>query len=262
MAFVIYTTGLYNWGNTELIEFWNSSFCNHVLLQLDVNPESVTIVHYDPMFECPPEKRERFVARTKKMLSEGIVSGGDGSEGVKRLRVNQVFLDEPLPVEALAMDDRPHLIIDCAHIFVYSEDGIPIILDQDQSGTMYPELRVVYPGYLGIEDGNKKNRDLVMSQHFITPEYSYIDLILLCFGKLHTTDDISTTPFNDVAVAVEQAKRKIIAAWRSKYGIVDHEYDNFISIVLTVNKVLGILKESKNKDAFIDRVASSCIALI
>ena len=246
MAFVIYTTGLYNWGNTELIDFWNSTFCNHVLLQLELNPASVKIVHYDPMFECPPEHRALFVARTKKMLSGA----------------NQVFIDEPLPVEAVAMDVRPHLIIDCAHIFVYSENGIPIILNQDQSGTMYPELRVVYPGYLGAEEGNKKNRDLVMSKHFITPDYSYIDLILLCFGKLQTTDGISTTPFNDVAVAVEQAKRKIIAAWRSKYGIVDHEYDTFISIVLTVNKVLGIMWESHNKEDFIDRVASSCIALM
>lgn len=234
MSYIIYTTGIYNWGNLDIIEFWNTHLRDHVIGLLGI-PEK--IVHYDPM-----------MSDTGQSLAKP-----ENIRLVKSILRKEPFIPEPLPVEALVFDQRPHLIIDCAHIFQYNEQGIPVY-----NGMLYKTLNVIYPGYLGTEPDNKKNRDLAMSRHFI----DYIKLIVRCFGKLTVNyEGICWYPFEDVAEAVKEAKKKIVVEWRKRYGRAGDEYDVFISENLTVNKVLEILSKSNSKPDFIDRVTAHAASL-
>jgi len=242
MSFLIYTTGIDNYGNPGIIEFWKNQMRADILRKLRLHPDDVRIVHFDPMM------RNSAASKKARALAHNATLAPD------------TFRPEPLPMSVGA---KPDLIIDFAHIFSYTSQGIPLL-----EGRPYPDLNVVYGGYVGDDIGdNLRNRQLTLSDKFLYMEdgqiKTYRDLIVRCFGSL-TVDEGEEVryPFNSVSVAVDEAKRRIITRWREVHGRAGDEYDEFIRTNLTLDVVMILLEVTQSRADFIDHVVTFINELI
>lgn len=244
--YIIYTTGIDNWGHPAIINFWKHSMLPHILDLLGKTRSQVSIVHYDPLMETPPQHKAAQAKRDSELLAP------------------DTFFAEPLPLYAIDQDELhydSHLIIDFAHLFYYDIEGIPVLVEGSQAGdqlrTDYPRLKVVYPGYVGEGNENQKHRDLAMSLYFLLPAknnyITYIDLIANRIG-LDTIDGLTAYPFETVAAAVNEAKKSIILEWRHLKGPAGPKYDDFIRDTLTIDVVMSILYSSSTREEFVDIV--------
>lgn len=121
-VFHIYTTGIVNWGNNlnredrhNLIRSWVVSTRNNMIERVPSNFR-ISIHHYDPLYgdsNKPIGEPDR--TRIITQVNDDLVEQDRQHPRV----VNVEFLDQPLNLEVLKQIQRPHLIVDLAHIFLY-----------------------------------------------------------------------------------------------------------------------------------------------
>jgi hypothetical protein len=253
----IYTTGIADWGNMGIIEFWETRMFGHILAQVkplvDIGFISdIKVRHYDPLISITGRNREV----KKQQYIDRLSAYSDGQD--------TIFIDDYLPVDKIMRAHDVHLIIDFAHIFHYNPVGFPML-----NGVVKPGLTVVYSGYVGDnEHGNQKNIQLALSDKFIYLDRygeikTYVNLIVECFGTLDVKlnpglPSDSIYPFDDVAEAVTVAKKSISTQWRARFKRVDDRYDDYIHTILTINAVMEVLVASRSKQDFIQNIITLC----
>lgn len=181
--FYIYTTGITNWNNENLITYWIEHIRQLVISKIPPGYSNITIIHYDPVLDHNDKKSMLdYTQKYNNILSKYTHS---------RIEY-EIFVQDYFPIDMITSDMyNSHIIIDFAHIFQYVTRGEVKLHDRniELSRQRTLKLHSVYLGYLGEEQRTENgfiNRSIAKIQSNKFPFYidngvvtTYIDHLII-----------------------------------------------------------------------------------
>ena len=242
-TFYIYTTGIADWCNLEkTLKYWEDKLCSHVCSLLPQRFTKIEIVHSDILcvfngiMSITNEKKNQVILDINSRLQ---------LEYTRDSRiVSSIFYSTPLNVF-----ERPHIIIDFAHIYN--------ILD--------PNLNIIYLGYVGEEQIIEYN----MCSRYINNFFKVNDdnTVTTYINKLSDENRFSPLykdyPSDNIRNIMKKIRIKLGLIYKNKYG----NYDLFDSIFNESNteihsKMVSIIMDNimnteNNEDTIVNIVISN-----
>jgi hypothetical protein len=195
-VFTVYTTGIADWGNLNLIKLWHSEIKPLILSKI-LPAYNIKIIHYDPLKGISTELLD---GATQNNFYNYVFD-----DNIMRLHKNEEFHEEYFPIRDIPGDT--HIIVDFAHIFEYTNRpgevfvSDPKLSQQEKMRRQRIKLHSIYLGYLGRSDNkngipvkNILNIKSLVFPFYITPTrrlFTYIDHMIIhqqSFDTLYPND--------------------------------------------------------------------------
>lgn len=139
--FYIYTTGIGEWGDlTKASNSW-IKFLRQQLLSIIPEKFNINIIHYDPLIYEGDNIHD--IDKVIEDINIQVITSDIEIERIKESK----FISTILNINNIKRD-KPHLLLDLAHIFTYPKyKNIELLIDGNS--TLYSDINCVYPGYCG-----------------------------------------------------------------------------------------------------------------
>lgn len=122
-VFYIYTTGIGDWTNTNVINIWKKCRFRHIMSLIPYKFKMIIIEHYDPFIDPDNEKYSN--DKTKAILEkiDEVLKEQDLETSNKEIKTEQSFIRNFFNYENIDKS-RPYIILDFANIFNYNYNYI------------------------------------------------------------------------------------------------------------------------------------------
>jgi hypothetical protein len=147
--FTIYTTGLYDSSNKNLINLWNSDVRDNIISLIPENFR-IKFIHYDPLVVWNNDK-----AKFEKIENQGTITTIKSEledilqkKDMENNRVTEsIFTNEYFDINKINLE-KPYIILDIAHLFLY-ENKVKTVKKLDRSDNIEYNINSVRFGYIG-----------------------------------------------------------------------------------------------------------------
>lgn len=147
--FTIYTTGLYDSGNKNLINLWNTDVRDNIISLIPKNFR-IKFIHYDPLIVWNLDK-----AKFEKIENQGTITTIKNEiEDILQKKdmennrvIESIFINEYFDINNINLE-KPYIILDIAHLFLY-KNKVKTVKKLDRSDNREYNINSVRFGYIG-----------------------------------------------------------------------------------------------------------------
>jgi hypothetical protein len=251
MNFTIYTTGIVEWGDLNLIaRYWQENIRNNIINKIP-NFYNIKIVHCDILLNI----NNIHINDLINNIYENICLQDLTNNRV----IESIFRKDKLDFQLISLEDN-YIILDFAHIFAYDNDNYVYIYNEPN---IKYKLNVIYLGYVSILDytDNFSNRYIENSNYIIIYD-KYIITYIQRMNELNISYN-PLYPNEKIRDIFKNIRLKLINNWREKYNIVlfdfDNLYNNEINNIIVQDIIDYIMTKNYTENEIINNIYNKFI---